>query len=369
MFLVRIYIYMLNVCYFLIKVCTTQKKKILFLSRQSDNPSIDFRMLMGEINTVYDDYKVVVITKRVEKNMRSVLTKNGLLIFRQMYHLATCSVCVIDGYNIAVSVLKHRRSMNVVQIWHSLAAIKKFGYETLDTDKSKRIAKVMKMHKNYDYIVVGSNNMIKYFSKSFNYEKNMFYALGLPRIDYLLNHVDINRDKIYKKYPKLRKRLVILYAPTFRVNNNYRFNELIEAVDLEKYALIIKKHANTKENISIRDNVYDINDFSALQLLSVADYVITDYSAFSVEASVLEKSLYIYAYDYKEYAGSVGLNMDLNKELPGYVFDDALKLFECLKSEKYNLEVIRKFRGKYVCNCEGTVTKNLARFIVERSEL
>ena len=84
MFFVNVGICLLNLFYTIIKFFTKQRKKILFLSRQTDRPSIDFRMLIGEINNEYEDFDVVVITKRVEKNIKSVLTKNVLLIFRQM---------------------------------------------------------------------------------------------------------------------------------------------------------------------------------------------------------------------------------------------------------------------------------------------
>ena len=109
----------------------------------------------------------------------------------QLYHLATSRVCIIDGYNIAVSVLNHKSELKIFQIWHSLGAIKKFGYQTLNTVKSKKTAKIFKMHNNYDYITCSSNDMIKYFSKSFNYERNNFVPIGLPRIDYLLKYTHL----------------------------------------------------------------------------------------------------------------------------------------------------------------------------------
>ena len=369
MWFVGVGIWFLNVIYFFIKLVTKQKKKIFFLSRQSNNPSIDFRMLIKEIEDNYSDYKIVVITKRVEKRLWAVLSKNIFLIFRQMYHLATCKVCVIDGYNISVSVLQHRDSMKVIQIWHSLAAIKKFGYQSLNSNRKKKLAKVMKMHKNYDYIISGSDAMTKYFAKAFNYEESKFYSIGLPRIDYLLERIKINRNKIYKRYPEFRNKKIILYAPTFRDNNNYQFEELIKAVDINKYILVIKKHPNILLKVSRKKNVYLAEEFTTLQLLSVADFVITDYSAVAIEAAVLDKPIYLYVYDYLEYSKSPGVNVDLYKELPGYVFEDANKLFKVLSKKKYDLEVLKKFKKKYVCNVNGDVTKRLARFIIEGSEV
>ena len=44
------------------------------------------------------------------------------------------------------------------------------------------------MHKNYDYIISGSEAMTKYFMQAYGYPKNKFLNYGLPRMDYLLNN-------------------------------------------------------------------------------------------------------------------------------------------------------------------------------------
>ena len=70
----------------------------------------------------------------------------------QMYHIATSKVVVLDGYCIAASVLNHKPDTKIVQMWHALGTIKKFGYQVLGTEEGSDpdVARIMRMHKNYD---------------------------------------------------------------------------------------------------------------------------------------------------------------------------------------------------------------------------
>ena len=43
--------------------------------------------------------------------------------------------------------------------------------------------------------------------------------------------------------------------------------------------------------------VFDKSKFSTLDMIKVCDYVITDYSAVCIEASLLNKPVYFYLYD------------------------------------------------------------------------
>ena len=362
-YLIRFNVFILNCIYIIFKMLPTNRNKIFFLSRQSNKPSIDFRKLMGNLNENYD-VKMVVMTKRVEKNLKDVLTKNVLISFRQMYHLATSKVCIVDGYNITVSVLKHKKSLKIFQIWHSLGAIKKFGYQSLVTEKQKVIAKEMSMHKNYDYILSASQETTNYLQKSFSYKKDKFIIGTLPRVDYLKEHSQINKNKIYQKYPNFKNKKIVLYAPTFRPNNNYKIKEVIEKFNNKDYILILKLHPNIKEKYQSNNNVYLCNEFSTLQLLSVANYVITDYSGLSLEASVLNKQIYIFAYDYDDYKKNPGINIDLKKEFKKYFFTDIDDLYNSI-GNRYNKKIIRDYCNKYI-EIQKDVTNKLVDEIVVR---
>ena len=360
--LLSIYTFILKIIYSLFKLRATKDSRIVFLSRQSNKPSIDFLYLINDIKKRYPDYEVIVLTKRMEKtNIRQIC--NYLFHpLKQMWYVATASVCIIDGYQIVISCLKHKKGLKVIQIWHSLGAIKKFGYQTLKTKKDKRLAKVMKMHHNYNYIVAGSKTMVKYFARAFNYSEKYFISCGLPRIDYLRDTKKSNREKVYKMYPELRSKKVVLYAPTFRIYDEYKIDELIKIFKNSEYELIIKIHPRM-HNLNVPSK-YTYDNADSLSLLSVADCIITDYSAISIEAAILDVPVFLYTYDYDKYNSIEGINTDLEDDLPGYVFKDAKKLFNCLKREKYDKKILKKYREKYVTIVPGGSTKTLVDFII-----
>ena len=361
--LMHLYILFLKVIYFFLKFLPV-KERIVFISRQSNQLTLDFKLLTEEIKKINKSVEIVTLTKRMDKSTSAVLKNTGMSL-KQMYYLATSKICIVDGYNITVSALNHKKDLKVFQLWHSLGAIKKFGHQSLITDKDKKIAKVMKMHRGYDFINGSSKEMIKYFSKAFNYEKNLLYPLGLPRIDYLIKNEKELKNLAYFRYPELKKKKVILYAPTFRKDGSFKINELINSIDLDKYILIIKAHPNMRINLD-NDKIYTCNDFKTIDLIPVCDFFITDYSAMSIEAASLSKPVLIYAYDLDSYFKNPGLNLDLEKELPGLVFENGKDLFNKIKENKFNKEIINNFKEKYVNKTDGNITYNIAIFILEK---
>ena len=100
------------------------------------------------------------------------------------------------------------------------------------------------------------------------------------------------------------------------------------------------------------------------QLLSVANFVITDYSGLSLEASVLNKQLYIYAYDYDEYKKNPGINIDLKKEFKKYFFTNIDDLYDSI-GKRYNKKIVSDYCNKYI-EVQKDVTNKLAEEIVVR---
>ena len=354
----------LKLLYFLFKLLPVDKRKVVFLSRNFDSPSLDYRLLNDELKKSHSELYAVFLTRRIHKGIFQLIGYYFHTL-RQLYHIATTNVCVLDSYIIPISVLKHRRTLRVIQLWHAMGAIKKFGYQTLDTKygRSSRLSRMMRMHENYDYVISGSQAMIPYFSEAFNVPYERFVPTGMPRIDYIVNKKNIIRKRIRKKYPALTTKPVILYVPTFRPQTDDALEHLINQVDFSKYILIIKKHPNDKRTYT-NDCVTSVDGFSSLDLLTVADYVVTDYSAITIEAAALEKQIYFYVYDYEQYCESNGLNLDLFELFPDGVFKDAAGLMHKIEQNEYDLDVVRKFKRTYVIN-NGDATKRIANLINE----
>lgn len=357
--------FVLNIIYCFFKLFRTNNDKILFISRQSNEITLDFDLLYQALKKKKKNYKIVIICKKFD-NIQKKFIVYIYWTLKMMYHLATSKVCVIDSYCLPVSVLKHKKSLKILQIWHSLGAIKQFGYQTLGkkSGRNHKLALGLNMHKNYDLIVSGSNEMTKYFEKAFNYESDKFINVGLPRIDYLLHQNIKIKNKIIKAYPELNKKKVILYVPTFRKNKDCTIyvNELINVINYKKYNLIIKSHPN--QDLILDENIiYTCKEFSAIDLLTIADYVITDYSGIAIEAAVLDKKTYYYLYDYDEYKKNNGLNIDIYNEMPQCAFKHASDLFNKIDNGVYNYEALQKYKSKYITNLKGNSTELIVEVI------
>ena len=273
----------LNILYGILKVFPVKPNKVLFLSRQSDELSLDFSMLRDELRREMPDIEIRAICNRLDDS------GSGLLGFaadtlRSMYHLASSSVCVLDAYWPAVSMLKHKKQLTVIQMWHALGKIKKSGYQTLDKEsgRSAVMARLLCMHRNYDYIIAGGKAWNPYYCQSFGTTEDKLVNIGLPRLDYLLKTEEKNRRAAVQAYPQLEEKQVILYAPTFRRNIELKWEDLLNEIDFSKYILIIKGHPN-QEITASGEGVLLCPEFKAVELLAVCDYLITDYSAIAIE--------------------------------------------------------------------------------------
>ena len=344
--------------YFFLKLLPVQNKVVL-MSRRLSKPSLDFKLLDKRIRSRYPDAKVVMLCHPIK-----VPPMYPLHMLQEMYHLATAKACVTESYVIPVSVLEHRSSLTVVQMWHALGAIKQFGYQILDKPEgsSRRIARLMQMHEGYDYVLCGSEATVPIFAEAFNVELSKMKPLGLPRVDYLLD--DAIRQKniaaVSARYPEIGDRKVILYVPTFRKNNIVKMDELIRRINeqSETYCLIVKQHMHDKTDIDWGTSIHD-KSFDTDALIHRSDFVVTDYSAVMFESAVAGVPTYLYAYDLDEYTVDRGLNIDYEREVPGPVCKTVDELIEAMGRGKYNMDKLQGFASKYIDVRDGSSTDKI----------
>ena len=360
----------MEIIYFFIKLFTKQKNKITMLSRQSDSINLDFRLLRDELKNCEEgqNIEVKILCKKIPKNIWGRI-KYCFFVIKNMYHIAESKVCVVDGYNIPISALKHKKGLEIIQIWHAMGAIKKFGFQVIGRKEGSttKIACIMKMHANYTCVTCTSEITRKFYSEAFRTDINKIKVLGMPRLDYVLgknNEIDKKVEELLKQYPELKRKPIILYVPTFRKKETIDIDKVINAVDEEKYNLIIRLHPLDETKV---DKKYMIDkEYSTYDLLKVADFIVTDYSAIAFETAALNKPLYFYLYDIRKYSRKRGVNIDLETEMKDCTrisFDEIMKL---INSEEYNFEELRKFREKYVETFDTDNTKRIANYIIEK---
>lgn len=355
----------LNFIYFFMKFAKT-KNKITYISRQYNEETLDFKMIKDEIQNNNPNISQVILTKRLDKGAINAI-KYVFHIFRQMYNVATSKILIIDTYCIVASVLKHKKSLKIIQIWHASAAIKKFGYQTIDKNSGteKQIADTMRMHKNYTYVISPSDITSNYYSEAFNIDKSKIIKYGLPRLDYIKN---LNKkENIYEEYPILKDKINILYVPTFRKNKKIKINGLIQKLNTKKYNLIIKLHPLDRKNYTfkLREGIIIDDKFDSYEWLSVTDKLITDYSSLAVEELVLDIPIYFYIYDIDEYIKDPGLNFDFETEKIGkYAVKTEEELLQKLE-EEYDYDALKNFKERYIEVEPGKCTKKFGNFLME----
>jgi CDP-glycerol glycerophosphotransferase len=186
---------------------------------------------------------------------------------------------------------------------------------------------------------------------------------GLPRNDILI-HRDPNTQKQMKKKLGIEEgKTVVLYAPTFR---EYEKDENLNCVIKppisfsnwkktlgEDYVVLLRLHYEVSK-LFINDLeegfVVDVSDYPSLnELMLASDALITDYSSIMFDYSILERPIFIFAYDFEKYKEKRGMYFDIRKELPGGMVSEQ-ELLNMIRTSNYGdvINQVKKFRDRYV---------------------
>ena len=368
--LIRIARAFLSLIYAFLKLFKTQDK-IVFLSRQSDIVSIDFRLMADEIKRSHPEYKTVMLCRKIPSGIVGKI-KYSFHMLRQMYHLATSRAAILDSYCIPVSLLRHKKELAVIQIWHALGNMKKFGYAMLDKPEGSdsKLAKAMCMHKNYDCIVISSMSFAKDFLEGFNANPKLLAEIPLPRTDILTDSdkAKNKRSEIMQKYPVLEGKKNILYCPTFRKSDSQisqAVENLSRLIDRTKYNFIVSYHP-VSESEKIDDSKALNFAESTFDLLFASDFVISDYSTVFYEAGLLKKPIFSYSFDWEQYHQRREINFDIEHEFPGLFTDDAEQIIGNIEQGIFDFERLEAFIEKNVAVGSGHCTERLISLVFDK---
>ena len=347
-------------------------KKVLFLSASRDS-------LTGNFVFVYDE-----ISKRNKYNInmflkKSLKTRYGFFErFSLMKAIATSKYIFLDDFYPMIYALKLRKDTELIQLWHAMGAYKRVGYARGSKDGAP--TKHSLTHKNYTGAIVSSEFIRENYAEAFGISVDKIHALGIPRTDIFFDkkYKDNVLKKYYKKYPILKKKKVIMFAPTFRGAGQKSAYYNFDWIDFEKlkkqyekdYVCIIKLHPFIKNRPDYdfsNDPFYidltserEIND-----LLFLTDILITDYSSVIFEYSFFKKPVIFYVPDLEEYRDSRDFFYDLDKYTYGDVVTDFDSLLKTIKVSKVDKKKIKEFSDYFCSACDGKSTKRVVDYYLE----
>ena len=356
--------YGMRFIYFFMKLFTPVRDKAVFLSRQSDSPSENFLLLRDELQRVSPSTKCEFYCRLGLKSEMGL--SYALLMLRQMKALAGAKLCITESYCIPISVLHHKKQLRVVQIWHSMVAIKKFGWQTVGMPEgtSSDIARVMNMHKGYDFVAVGSEYMRTFFAEAMNTPIEKVLPLGAPVADRILcsaGQQDKLRKRFYEEYPQARNKKIAVWLPTMRREYPIDCEDMIKGFDCEKYALVVKLHPLDRHTVITGDTAIIDKKFTTEQAIILADCVISDYSGAAAEAALLNKPVYFYVPDTERYSAECGINVNPLEVFPNISFADPVELDRAVSSEKASSEDIAHVKELLCGGCDGHSAENIIK--------
>lgn len=333
--------------------------------------------LDGNMLCVYEKLKdcadIDIKTLMFSQTSGKQLIKNAVS-FMKLY--ASSAVIVADDYFRLFNYFDKPEGTKIIQLWHACGAFKTFGYSRIG--KPGGPSQTEPNHRMYDYAVVSSKEVARHYAEGFGISDSCVVSLGVPRTDVFFSeeYKTETRCKLIEKYPCLKNKRVVLFAPTFRGNGQQSAYYPLDMLDINAFAeklgddtaVIVKLHPFCKEryaiNDSLKNRVIDLSDKDELNdILFVTDLLITDYSSAVFEASLLNIPMLFYAFDLEEYIGSRDFYYNYKSFVPGNIIKNRNELAEASVAAGNNAVQTEEFKNKFFDYTDGCSSERVAELI------
>lgn len=348
-----------------------QPNKVTFLTNRSERLTGNIKAVFFEMTKI-PGIEINVLCKKggVKSNIPN------LYKFFKLY--ATSRVVFVDDYYHFLSYLKKKDDVTLIQLWHACGAFKTFGFSRLGRDSYLRQSSPN--HRQYDYVIVSSQDVIPYYAEGFGVAIEKVIALGSPRCD-LLEDEKYKKyfiKKFYKENPALEGKKILLFAPTFRGGGmgnchypieRFETDKLLSSLD-DDWVIAVKMHPYLSERPAFSEKYadrvidfstrYDIND-----LLFVTDLMITDYSSVIFEASIVNVPMLFFAFDLNEYSRDRDFYCNFSSFVPGKIVLSTDEMINAIKNKDFRQDLIAPFRKRFFGSSTGRATENVVNFAKE----
>jgi CDP-glycerol glycerophosphotransferase (TagB/SpsB family) len=326
----------------------------------------------------YPDLEYVLLLEPYSYGLRGKLAYLRHVI-RGMVQLRTARLFVVDNAYLPVHVAPHRRGTTVVQVWHAVGALKRFGVDTAQPlDEPERTF----LHRHYDYVVCAGESSQAPYAAALRTPLERVLPLGAPRTDFFFDAAAMTaaRERVVAAYPRLGEGRVVLYAPTFRGRGRAKRGaptldgQRLRAGLPAGWILALKTHPNLDPGATSRQGFDVVVDrgFEINELFTATDVLVTDYSSSIYEWALLRRPLVLLMDDLGAYERDPGLYLDYRTEMIGtqVAAPDATAAAEAVaaavREDRFDLSGYDAFIARHLGGCDGQASDRFVdRFLAE----
>ncbi|MFV0247240.1 MAG: CDP-glycerol glycerophosphotransferase family protein [Mycoplasmatales bacterium] len=340
----------------------------------------------GTPKVIYDqlkdnkDYQIIVSLKKPIPNLNVKVVKRNT--FKYYYYLATSKVILTNGR--IMSLYIKRKKQVYIQTWHG-TPLKHLVHDSHTAEfpggQNETYLKRFDRAKNqWDYLLTQNNYSTEIFKQAFKYEKEIL-EIGYPRNKKLYEYTDLDIKRIRAQLGITKDKKVILYTPTYR-DNIYKDNEHYQdmMLDLELLSqqqdivVLLRTHYFVTKDLDLNKykNIINVSDYQDINNLYLAsDCLLNDYSSTMFDYLILNKSIILFPYDYKEYMRLRGMYFNYN-DIPARQIKNTKELIDIVRDlDSYNniyKDEYKDFKNKFIMPSEKDSTNILINKINEIME-
>lgn len=348
------------------------KNKVTFASDSRSEINGNFFFVYEELYKQNLNLDIKMIFNERINNRKSLLD-----LLRMAFQFATSKIILLDDFYPLIYPLKIRENADLIQVWHAAGAFKTFGYSRIGRPGGP--SPHSRNHRNYTKVVVSSEGVRKHYAEGFGVSIDNVYATGVPRADIFFDndYKSYVRKTLQTKYPFLKDKKVILFAPTFRGNGQASAYYPFEILNLKKlyeelheeYVFLFKIHPFVNNEFHIpyayADFFYDFSHYREINdLLLVTDILITDYSSVCFEFALLNKPMLFFAFDVDQYIEERDFYYDFFDFIPGPLLKTTSEIVDTIKNKDFELEKIKPFVDYFFDDTLGKASENVVEQLI-----
>lgn len=327
-------------------------------------------------NLWYIEQKAKEMMPNLNINFYGKKNRDLIETIKMYWDFSNAKNIVIDDYYNQLYNARLSNKTNVVQVWHACGAFKKFGFSAIGYKDSNSLEFERNAHSHYTHVVSSCKEIKTHYAEAFGLNEESVVPIGVPRTDIFFDEDYKSYIKTYikEKYPQLKNKKIVIYAPTFRGNAKDR-KSFSANLDYEYWynnvpedtVLILKMHPSVAKQTSVpkeyADKIIDLSKLERIEdLLIVSDVLISDYSSLVFEFALMNKPMVFYAYDLDDYIDERNFYYEYTEFAPGKIVKTVEELVNVINNSDYNIDRLDSFKKKFFDHFDG---KSAERFCKE----